>query len=264
MSVDVDAAGHRGAHNLRRRRLADAGRMVVDQRPLEQLDLLVGQHHLGELADPRVGAVHDLVGGELVFEHGAAHADALQRPRVELDLLAATRNAHQALDCQRASIKNDGHSVSFPGGASTCVSSPVSGPNHLDHRPAECSQVNTAAGLSCGNNKSEVADASVERARSRGGRRSRRYPDARRVRRFGVGLPISRSDPRGHQEPRACPGLAGKHRTSASTEKARTSKGPFRLPRPKPVAVSRRNYRVVSPKKAVRGPGRRHQRGKLD
>ncbi len=142
MGVDVDAAGHGGAHDLRRRGIADAGRMVVDQRPLEQPDLLVVQHHLGELADPCVGAVHDLVGGELVFEHGAARADALQRPRVELDLLAAARDAQQALDRQRASIKNDGHSVSFPCGASTCVSSPVSRPNHLDHRPAECSQVN--------------------------------------------------------------------------------------------------------------------------
>ncbi len=101
MGVDVDAARHGGTYNLLRCRLADAGRVVVDKRPLEQSDLLVGQNDFRELSDPRIGAVHDLVGGELVLEHGAAFTDALERVRVELDGLAA------AAICTRRSIVSE-------------------------------------------------------------------------------------------------------------------------------------------------------------
>ena len=114
MGVDVDAAGHRRPHDLDRRRLADAGGVVVDEGALEQTDLLVGEHDLGELADPGVGAVHDLVGGELFFEHGAAHADALQR------LAGRARPARRRGRCargsrsQRPAIKRDRHRALLP------------------------------------------------------------------------------------------------------------------------------------------------------
>ena len=54
------------------------------------------------------------MGGELVFEHRAAHADALQRLRVELDLLAVAGDAYEALDRQRPAIKRDRHGALLP------------------------------------------------------------------------------------------------------------------------------------------------------
>ena len=137
VGVDVDAAGHGRAHHLGGRRLADAGRVVVDERPLEQPDLLVGEHDLRELAYSGVGAVHDLVGGELVFEHRAAHTDPLQRSRVELDCLATAGDAHESLDRQRAAVKNDGHCVFFPYGVIDLPQLPGKRTHHLDHRPVD-------------------------------------------------------------------------------------------------------------------------------
>ena len=49
--------------------LADAGGVVVDEVPLELLNLLVGEDHLGELPDAGVDAVHDLPGVDLLLQH---------------------------------------------------------------------------------------------------------------------------------------------------------------------------------------------------
>ena len=105
------------AHDLDGRRLADAGRVVVDEVALELLHLLVVEHDLGELADAGVGAVHDLARLDLVLEHGAADPDALHGRRVEFDLLAVARDAHELLDRQGPAVQNDGHSVSFQNGS---------------------------------------------------------------------------------------------------------------------------------------------------
>ena len=79
------------------RGLADPGRVVVDEVALELLDLLVGQDDLGELADPGVDAVHDLVGGDLLLEHRAAGADPLERLRGELHRLAVRGRSGRAV-----------------------------------------------------------------------------------------------------------------------------------------------------------------------
>ena len=49
------------------RRLADAGRVVVDQVALEVAHLIVVEHHLGELSDAGIDAVHDLVRREALL-----------------------------------------------------------------------------------------------------------------------------------------------------------------------------------------------------
>ena len=100
VGVDVDPAGERGPDYLDRGGVADAGRVVVDQEALELADLLVVEHDLRELADPGVGAVHDLVGRELLLEHGPAGADPLERGGVELDGLVVTGNPNEPLDGQ--------------------------------------------------------------------------------------------------------------------------------------------------------------------
>src|SRR5581483_3298448 len=102
-------ARDRGPHDLRGRRRADPGGVVVDQVPLEPLDLLVGEDDLGELADPRVGPVHDLAGRQLLLEHRPADPYALERRRVDLDLLARAGDAHERLDRQRRAVQDDGH-----------------------------------------------------------------------------------------------------------------------------------------------------------
>ena len=109
VGVDVDASGHGGADRLDGRRFADAGRVVVNEIALKLLHLLVVEHHLAELADTGVGAVHDLARLDLVFEHLATDADALDCRRGELHLLAHPRDAHQLVDRQRAAVKNDRH-----------------------------------------------------------------------------------------------------------------------------------------------------------
>ena len=109
MGVDVDPPRHRAADVLLRRRVADAGRVVVDEVALEVLDLLVGQDDLGELPDPRVDAVHDLVGVDLLLEDRAAGADPLERLRRELDLLSVAGDADEVRDRQRRAVQDDGH-----------------------------------------------------------------------------------------------------------------------------------------------------------
>ena len=101
--VDVDAAGHRGAHVLDRGRLADARRVIVDQVTLELQHLLVGQDDFGKLADAGVGAIHDLARFEFLLQHGAAHLDALQRFGREFHV--ARRHARRA-PIFRASSRN--------------------------------------------------------------------------------------------------------------------------------------------------------------
>jgi hypothetical protein len=110
----VDAAGYRRAHDVARGGLADAGGVVVDQGALELRDLLVAEHDLGELADAGVGAVHDLVGRELLFEHPATAADALERNRVQRDRFAVASNGRKLLDGQRLPVKDDGHETLLP------------------------------------------------------------------------------------------------------------------------------------------------------
>jgi hypothetical protein len=112
--VHVDAAQHGGAHVLDRARLPDAGGVVVDEVALELLDLLVGQHQLGELADPRVRAVHDFARLELAVQHLAAGLDPLQCSRVEQDLLAVAGDPDDVLDLQVGSVDADWH-VTSPG-----------------------------------------------------------------------------------------------------------------------------------------------------
>jgi hypothetical protein len=94
---------------LHRRRLADTGGVVVDQVALELLDLLVVEHHVGELADPRVDAVHDLVRDDLLLQHAAAAHDPLHSLGAELDRLAVPRHPHHVLDLQAPSVDDHAH-----------------------------------------------------------------------------------------------------------------------------------------------------------
>ncbi len=123
--VHVDAPRHGGAHDLERRRLADAGGVVVDEKALELLDLLVVEHDLAELADARVGAVHALAGLDLVFDHGAARLDALERRRIEPDLLAVAGDADDLLDGERRAVQDDGHRDSLPHACGAARSVPM-------------------------------------------------------------------------------------------------------------------------------------------
>ncbi len=109
--VDVGAARHGRAHVLDRRRRADAGRVVVDEIALERLHLLVAQQVLRELADARVGAVHDLARRELLLQHGAAHLDALEGLGRKLHLLSEPGDADQGLDGQMTAVQNDCHEM---------------------------------------------------------------------------------------------------------------------------------------------------------
>jgi hypothetical protein len=116
-TVHVDARDHRRAHVLDRGRPPDPRGVVVDQVLLELLDLLVGEHHLGELADPGVDAVHDLVGGDLLLEHPAALGDALDGVGRELHLLAVPRNVHHVFDGEILSLQGHRHGVVLPDGS---------------------------------------------------------------------------------------------------------------------------------------------------
>ena len=109
MGVDIDPARHRRADVLDGHRLTNSSGVVVDQVPLELLHLLVGQHHLRELADAGVDAVHDLVGHDLFFQHTAADLDALQGTGIELDPFAMAGNTHQRFHSQIRAIQNDRH-----------------------------------------------------------------------------------------------------------------------------------------------------------
>ena len=113
VGVHVDAACHGCPHHVLGRRLTDASGVVVDQEALKLLDLLVAEHHLGKLADARVGAVHDLARRDLLFEHGATDLDAFEGRRIELDTLAATGDTHDLLYRQRTAVQHNGHSASF-------------------------------------------------------------------------------------------------------------------------------------------------------
>jgi hypothetical protein len=113
--VHVDAARERRAHLLDRQRVADARRVVVDEVPLELLHLVVVQNLLRELADARVGAVHDLARRELLLEHRAADLDAIQGAAVEFDGLVEPRDPHQLLDRERRTVEDDRHRMT-PGG----------------------------------------------------------------------------------------------------------------------------------------------------
>jgi len=81
--------------------------VVVDEVPLEVLDLVVVQDHLGELTDAGVHAVHDLVGHDLLFQHGAALDDALHRLGVDGDLGAVPGHVDQLFDGEAVSVQND-------------------------------------------------------------------------------------------------------------------------------------------------------------
>ncbi len=65
---------------------------------LEVLDLVVREHHLRELSDSGVHAVHDLVRVDLALEHRPAVADALLRLRRELDLFTTPSDCDDVLD----------------------------------------------------------------------------------------------------------------------------------------------------------------------
>ena len=107
--VHVDAAQHGSTHVLDRRGCTDPGRMVVDEVTLEVLDLFVCEHDFGELSDPGVHSVHDLVGCDLLLEHAAAPADAIDGLGRQLHRLAAARHAHDIFDLQTAAIDSDRH-----------------------------------------------------------------------------------------------------------------------------------------------------------
>jgi hypothetical protein len=106
-------------HMLDRRGLADTRGVVVDEVALELFDLLVGKHHLGELADPGVDPVHDLVGDDLLLEHRATSRDALARVGRKLDLVAVARNPHHVLDLQMLSVEPHRHGDVLPEAAAT-------------------------------------------------------------------------------------------------------------------------------------------------
>ncbi len=133
VGVDVDPPRHRAADVLLRRGVSDAGRVVVDEVALEVLDLLVGQDDLGELPDPRVDAVHDLVGVDLLLEHRAAGADPLEGLRGELHLLAVPGDADEVRDRQRRAVQDDGHSTTPLAPAR----SPPAGPSGIMRRARE-------------------------------------------------------------------------------------------------------------------------------
>ena len=105
--VDVDPARDRRPDRRDGGRIADAGRVVVDEVALELLDLLVGQGDLRELADAGVDAVHDLVGGDLLLEHRAAGGDPGECARRELDRCTGAGDTDEALEGQRRAIEDN-------------------------------------------------------------------------------------------------------------------------------------------------------------
>jgi len=109
VGVHVDPARHRGPHALDRDRFTDPGGVVVDQVALELLDLIVGQDHLRELADPSVDTVHDLMSFDLLLEHTAADVDTLDGLGMELYFFTIPGDAHQLFDGQSGPIQNDCH-----------------------------------------------------------------------------------------------------------------------------------------------------------
>ena len=58
------------------RGVADPGGMVIDQVFLEVFDLFIVEHHFREFSDTGVDAIHDLMRGNLLLEHGTAGLDA--------------------------------------------------------------------------------------------------------------------------------------------------------------------------------------------
>ena len=109
VGVDVDPPDHGRPDVLDGSGLADAGGVVVDQVALELLDLLVGQHHLGELPDAGVDPIHDLVGRDLLVQHGPAGPDPVQRLRRQCHLLALAGDADDLIDSELGTTQDGSH-----------------------------------------------------------------------------------------------------------------------------------------------------------
>ena len=107
--VHVNPSRHRAADVFDRRGITNAGGMVVDQVSLELFHLFIGQDNLGELPDPRVDAIHDLMRRDFLLEHETANLDAFQRRRCKFDRLIVPRDLNQLVDCQSRSIQRDAH-----------------------------------------------------------------------------------------------------------------------------------------------------------
>ena len=84
----VDAGGHEGAGLVLRQGLTHTGGMAADQVELEQLELVRGNDHRGELAEARVDAIDRAALGHDAVHHGAVLGHQGQSARVQGDPLA--------------------------------------------------------------------------------------------------------------------------------------------------------------------------------
>ena len=111
MGVDVDPAGHGGAHLIKRSRVADPGSMVIDQIALELFDLLVCEHFFGKFPDAGIRPVHDLFRRQFFFQHRAAGLDPLERLGMQFDFFALPGDGDQLFNGQLGTIQDNGHLV---------------------------------------------------------------------------------------------------------------------------------------------------------
>jgi len=109
MAVAADPAEDGGPHDLLGHGLAVAGGVAVDEVALILLDLLLGQDDVGQLADPGVDPVHDLLLLDLVLEQGPAFLDPLPGFGIERDGGVLAGDLDDLLDGQTGAGQRNGH-----------------------------------------------------------------------------------------------------------------------------------------------------------
>ena len=108
-AVRVEAGQHGRPRVLLGHRVAHACGVGVDQVPLVLADLLRVEDDLGQLADPRVHAVHDLLGGDLVLQQGAALVDPRGGLLADPDGFPASCDLDDVLRLQRVPVEYNDH-----------------------------------------------------------------------------------------------------------------------------------------------------------
>ncbi len=98
----VGAEQQHRAHHLVGERRADAGAAARHQVALQQLDVLVGDAHVGEPAEAGVHAVDGFAAPQAVFDDGAARLHRRVALRRDRHRLAVARDAHHVVDRQAA------------------------------------------------------------------------------------------------------------------------------------------------------------------
>jgi len=107
--MHVDSTEHAGAHVFDGTRVSDPSRVVVDEVLLKLLHLVIREHHLSQLTNASVHAIHDFVRINLALQHRSARANAVQRVVGKLHLFPVSRYSNDIFDSKTGSSNCDSH-----------------------------------------------------------------------------------------------------------------------------------------------------------